>query len=95
MLSMSLDSIENKANHIGLHLKDISAQFERPARLNIEQTKGAIKQLIEEMYELDDMVHEPAYQSDCLLDYWTLTSLHGCWTGLKEILDLLGEDHAQ
>ena len=92
MLSMSLDAIESKANLISLHLKDINTQFDQPVeKLDVEQAKTAIKQLIEEMYELDDMVHEPSYQHDCLIDYWTLTSLHNCWAELKGILELLGE----
>lgn len=54
-----------------------------------KKTKIAIDSIIEEMHQLDDMVHEPSYENDCLVDYWTLGALNNCVVELKEMSDLL------
>ena len=92
MLSMSMDRIESTASNISSRLKDITKQLKKPlAEFNDKKTKVAIDSVIEEMHQLDDMVHEPSYENDCLVDYWTLGSLHRCVLELREVTDLLAD----
>lgn len=93
MLSMSMDRIEGKANDIGSRLKDINKQLQRPlSQIDLKKAHQDVSRLIEEMYQLDDMVHEPSYENNCLMEYWTLNSLDDCVKNLKEISDLLEAD---
>src|SRR5262249_17454114 len=90
MLSMSMDRVEGKANDIGLRLKNISKQLQQPLpEMDVKKIHKSISHLIEQMHQLDDMVHEPSYEHDCLMEYWTLKSLNDCLTSLREISDLL------
>lgn len=88
MLPNSMDYITNQAATITTQLQCVAEQFQQSfAEFDIQQNKLDILVLIETMHALDDMLHEPSYQLDCFVNYWTLQSFQDCVDQLKSVLD--------